>query len=74
MRLARHVTIAFFCAALAGSAAGPTFDAASVKLADPNLRQSIVTGGPGSNDSGHFRVPVTFMFDLLTRAFGVLDS
>ena len=71
MRLATRYLIALLFAALASSAAGPTFDAASVKLADPEIQQSIVTGGPGSNDPGHFRIPRTSMYDLLTRAFGV---
>jgi uncharacterized protein (TIGR03435 family) len=55
-----------------GRAEGPTFDAASVKITDPNLQQPYInTGGPGTTDPGHFRAPRIPLFNLLALAFGV---
>jgi uncharacterized protein (TIGR03435 family) len=51
---------------------GPTFDAASVKLSDPDARPPFgFSGGPGSNDPGRFRANHVRMSALLMRAFGV---
>jgi uncharacterized protein (TIGR03435 family) len=51
---------------------GPTFDAASVTLIGPEIRQPYtITGGPGTSDPGRFRAPRIPLFNLLARAFGV---
>jgi uncharacterized protein (TIGR03435 family) len=72
MRFAALCGIAIFTSALAISADGPTFDAASVKLAGPDVRPpNTMTGGPGTNDPGRFRAPRIEMLSLLTRAFDV---
>lgn len=56
----------------AGLSQQPAFDAASVKLAGPEVRQPwTITGGPGTNDPGRFRAPRISLFDLIPRAFGV---
>jgi uncharacterized protein (TIGR03435 family) len=72
MRLAALCGIAIFTSALAISADGPTFDAASVKLAGPDVPPPwAITGGPGTNDPGRFRAPRSNMLNLLSRAFDV---
>ncbi len=72
MRLATLCTITLLSAALASSAAGPTFDAASVSLTGPEIQQPFtITGGPGTSDPGRFRAPRIQMINLLARAFGV---
>jgi uncharacterized protein (TIGR03435 family) len=64
--------IVFFGACLTLSAEEPTFDAASVKLAGPEVQQPYtITGGPGTNDPSRFRAPHIALFNLLARAFGV---
>lgn len=53
-------------------AAGPAFDAASVKVTGPEVHQPyLITGGPGTNDPGRFRAPHISMTTLLQRAFGI---
>jgi uncharacterized protein (TIGR03435 family) len=48
------------------------FDAASVKLAGPEVPQPYtITGGPGTNDPSRFRAPNISLFDLIPRAFGL---
>src|ERR1017187_2112222 len=51
----------------------PSFDAASVKLADPAAPPASwrTTGGPGTTDPGRIRFGRALMLELLTRAFGV---
>ena len=72
MRLVCLFGTAVFTSALAISAEGPTFDVASVKVASSDTRQSnAITGGPGTNDPGRFRVGRSNMETLLTRAFDV---
>jgi uncharacterized protein (TIGR03435 family) len=51
----------------------PSFDAASVKLADPAVRPSS-TGGPGTIDPGRIRFRRIPMLVLLTQAFGVRND
>jgi hypothetical protein len=56
----------------AGLSQQPAFDAASVKLAGPEVPQPwTITGGPGKNDPGRFRAPRTSLSYLIPRAFGV---
>ena len=51
---------------------GPTFGAASVKIAGPDVKPPYyITGGPGTNDPGMFRAPRVGMFYLLSMAFDV---
>ena len=53
-------------------AAGPTFDAASVKVSPSDARPPYVnTGGPGTNDPGRYRASHVIMSTLLARAFDV---
>lgn len=61
MRLAALCSLAVFA-----FADGPTFDAASVKLAGPEVQQ-----GPVTKDPGLFRAPRIPMVELLARAFDV---
>jgi len=50
----------------------PAFDAASVKVVDPEVRPSSGTvGGPGTSDPGRIHLAGTTMIDLLTRAYDV---
>ena len=49
---------------------GPTFDAASVKISESDLRQATYSGGPGSSDRGRTRLHI-YMTALLQAAFGV---
>jgi uncharacterized protein (TIGR03435 family) len=72
VRLAVSCTIAFLISGTAAFAAGPTFDAASVKLWTDEIKQPYtITGGPGTNDPGRFRAPRIPLFNLLARAFDV---
>ena len=72
MRLAAYCGIALFALGLTGSAEGPTFDVASVKLTGPEIKQPFtITGGPGTNDPVRFRAPRIQMVNLLARAFDV---
>lgn len=72
MRLANFSGVALFVSSLAIYAEGPTFDAASVKLFNSELRGPYtITGGPGTNDPVRFRAPRILMLNLLARAFGV---
>jgi uncharacterized protein (TIGR03435 family) len=75
MRLVCLIGTAVFASALAISAEGPTFEAASVKVAGSDVRQSnATTGGPGTNDPGRFRAPGIGMLALLTTAFDVSND
>lgn len=54
----------------------PVFDAASVKVAPPatmggDYRER---GGPGTADPGQITYPLTTLFDLITKAYGVGDD
>ena len=72
MRLAAFCVVAFFASVPASFAEGPTFDVASVKLFNPELKPPwVVTGGPGTSDPSRFRVPRIGMALLLARAFNV---
>jgi uncharacterized protein (TIGR03435 family) len=78
VRLAVSSTLAFLFYGIAGLAAGPTFvagptfDAASVKLWTDEIKQPyIITGGPGTKDPGRFHAPRINMSGLLARAFDV---
>jgi uncharacterized protein (TIGR03435 family) len=72
MRLASFLIAAVFVPGFAGSAQGPTFDAASVKITAPDARPPYyITGGPGTNDPGMFRAPRVNMLYLLSTAFDV---
>jgi uncharacterized protein (TIGR03435 family) len=56
----------------AGLARHPAFDAASVKLAGPEVPQPYtITGGPGTSDPGRFRAPRISLFNLIPLAFGI---
>lgn len=50
---------------------GPQFEVASVRVADPALHATSLTGGPGSNDPGRIRYTCVPMVYLLTQAYGV---
>jgi uncharacterized protein (TIGR03435 family) len=72
MRLTVSCCIALLVSGVAGFAAGPTFDAASVKLISPEVvLDGRITGGPGTSDPGRFRAPRINMWNLLTKAFGM---
>jgi uncharacterized protein (TIGR03435 family) len=72
MRLASFLIASVFVPGFAGSAQGPTFDAASVKITGPDVRPPYyITGGPGTNDPGMFRAPRVNMLYLLSTAFDV---
>jgi uncharacterized protein (TIGR03435 family) len=58
--------------AFAWAVAAQTFDAASVKIAGPEVQQPYInSGGPGTNDPGRWRAPHIDMSWLLTLAFDV---
>ena len=68
--------LAAFCVALLASsgafAEGPTFDVASVKLFNQELKPPwLVTGGPGTSDPSRFRAPRIGVAALLARAYDV---
>jgi uncharacterized protein (TIGR03435 family) len=70
MRLAIFCGLFVFASSVVSAAGEPTFDAASVKLASPDVRPPFpITGGPGTNDPGRFTAPRIIMFELLRRAF-----
>jgi uncharacterized protein (TIGR03435 family) len=65
-------TVGLFLLAGVCMAQQPTFDAASVKLADPTVPPgSQNTGGPGSTDPGRIHYARILMLQLLTQAYGV---
>jgi uncharacterized protein (TIGR03435 family) len=70
MRLAAFCSLTVFASSLA-LAEGPVFDAASVRLADPDARPQPSAGGPGTSDPSRFREPHIPMLDLLNIAFDV---
>jgi uncharacterized protein (TIGR03435 family) len=49
---------------------GLTFDAASVKISESDLRQATYSGGPGTSDRGRIHLHI-YMTALLQAAFGV---
>jgi uncharacterized protein (TIGR03435 family) len=71
MRLVALCSVAVCISGLANSADGPTFDAASVKLAGSQSKGGLMTGGPGTNDPARFRAPRIDLFGLLPVAFGM---
>lgn len=72
MRLATFCSVIVFASGLPSYADGPTFDAASVKMADAGAKPPFTpTGGPGTNDPSRFSASREDMVGLLRRAFGV---
>ena len=70
--MVRRLGIAAFLFAGTCFAAGPSFDAASVKLTAPGTPGPyLITGGPGTSDPGRFRDPGLPMYVLIRLAFGV---
>ncbi len=66
-----------FCTAMQGqTVAGPAFEAASVKLSDPNLGQRMfpVRGGPGSPDPDRVAYTNISLKAMLYYAYGVAGS
>lgn len=72
MRLTALCGIAIFTSVSTAFAEGPTFDAASVKVAGPDVKPPwTITGGPGTNDPGRYRAMRINMSSLLASAFDV---